>query len=310
MPASPASFADAFLITGPTGSGKTAVALELATRWNAEIIAADSMTLYRGMDIGTAKPSVAERQRVPHHLMDVLDPWESSNVAWWLDRAAEACEAIRAKGKLPLFVGGTPFYLKALMCGIFNAPPSDATLRAELEAEDKAVLHAKLSVIDPVTAKRLHVNDVRRVVRALEVFHLTGQPISALQQTWNDPQTIPGVVLTWPREVLYERINQRVDNMLDAGWIDEVARLQTTPMGAEAGQALGYRELAAVLRGERSLAEVREEIQTRTRQFAKRQMTWFRSLPHLKTLSAEDAKLLDQIEQHRKHAPAHKLAPG
>src|SRR5262245_58736388 len=217
------AFETALILTGPTACGKTALALELAERIGGEIVALDSMTVYRGMDIGTAKPSAEELARVPHHLIDVLDPWESLTVAWWLARAESACADITSRGKRPIFVGGTPFYLKALLHGLFDGPPADAELRRSLEAEaerDGVVsLHARLAAVDAKTAARLHPNDVRRVVRALEVHALTGKPISDWQQTWDTPAfagsaatpaaKIPGAVLELPREVLYDRINRR-----------------------------------------------------------------------------------------------------
>lgn len=309
------AFDRALILTGPTAGGKTALALDLAERIGAEIVALDSMTVYRGMDIGTAKPIAAERDRVPHHLIDVLDPWESLTVAWWLDRATEACRDITARGKRPLFVGGTPFYLKALLHGLFPGPPGDAELRRRLEAEAErvgnAVLHARLAAVDPKAATRLHPNDTRRVVRALEVHALTGRPISDWQQTWDTPgftdapeaapppARIPAVVLDVPREVLYERINHRVDVMLAAGWVDEVRRLcdSPRPLSREARQALGYRELLEFLgdtgNGSRvpgpgvsegdtaAWRAMVELIRTHTRQFAKRQLTWFRHMPAL-----------------------------
>jgi tRNA dimethylallyltransferase len=286
------AFADALVLTGPTGSGKTAVALELAPQLNAEIVAMDSMTVYRGMDVGTAKPTLAERSHVPHHLIDVLDPWESANVAWWLDRAAVGCADIRSRGKQPLFVGGTPFYLKALLHGLFPAPPVEPTLRAELEAEAGRIgpeaFHAKLAAVDPKTAARLHPNDVRRVVRALEVHALTGQPLSAFQTTWDSPAfgkaappaPVRCVALDLPRDELYARIDRRVLAMLDAGWLDECRRLLALPrpLSKEAKQALGYREFFAHLEGVCDWETTVATIQTRTRQFAKRQLTWFRGL--------------------------------
>lgn len=289
-------FKNALILTGPTGSGKSALALELAERLNAEIVAADSMTLYRGMDIGTAKPSAADRARVPHHLIDVLDPWESANVAWWLDRAAERVADIEVRVKTALFVGGTPFYLKALLCGLFPSPASDEALRRRLESEaecdGREAIHARLGSVDAMTAARLHPNDVRRVVRALEVWHLTGKPISEWQrESWWDgesPRFRPGscLVLNVPRTELYFRIDRRVEAMFAAGWVEEVKRLRELPrpLSREASQALGYREIMEYLDGRRSLEETVAEVQLRTRQFAKRQLTWFRALPGCETV--------------------------
>lgn len=286
-------FANALILTGPTASGKSALALDLAGRLNAEIIAADSMTLYRGMDLGTAKPSAEDRARVPHHLIDVLDPWESASVAWWLDRATAAVSEIEGRGKTALFVGGTPFYLKALLCGLFPAPPADPELRRRLEAEAEAngkdALHARLAAVDAPSARRLHPNDVRRVVRALEVWHLTGRPLSDWQQQdwWSGsgPGFQPGscICLDVPRADLYARIDRRVEAMFAAGWVDEVRHLRELPqpMSKEASMALGYREIGEHLDGRRTLAETIAEVQLRTRQFAKRQLTWFRALPGL-----------------------------
>ena len=183
-----APFQNAFILTGPTGAGKSRLALALAERLGAEIVSMDSMALYRGMDVGTAKPGPDERRRVPHHLIDVLDPWESASVAWWLRRAAECCTEIENRGRRVLFVGGTPLYLKAVLHGLFDGPPADEQLRRRLADEAEtlgpAALHARLADVDPVGAARLHPNDVRRVVRALEVWQLTGRPISAWQTQW------------------------------------------------------------------------------------------------------------------------------
>jgi len=286
MPATPAAFAEAVVLTGATGSGKSAVALELAERLGGEIVAMDSMTLYRGMDIGTAKPTAAEQACVPHHLIDVLNPWESGSVAWWLDRAARACADIRRRGKVPMFVGGTPFYLKALLHGLFEAPPVDPAIRAKWEAEAErvggAALHARLAAVDPNAATKLHPNDVRRVVRALEVFDATGTQLSELQTSWKQPPApLPCVVLDRPREELCRRIDARVRTMLDGGWLDEARALLALPKppGAEARQALGYRDLFGFLSDGGHWSGTVTAIQTRTRQFAKRQLTWFRALP-------------------------------
>lgn len=307
-----AVFSNALVLTGPTGSGKSAAALALAERLGAEIIALDSMTLYRGLDIGTAKPSVCDRERVPHHLIDVLEPWESASVAWWLEQAAFAVRDIEARGRRALFVGGTPLYLKAMLYGLFRGPPADNAVRARLiaqaETEGVAGLHARLATVDPRTAARLHPNDIRRVVRALEVWELTGRPISGWQQQWNvgdlgptaDTASGPDVDLRdWrlprvccldrPREELYTRIDQRVLDMLAAGWLDEVRRLNSLPrpLSREAGMAVGYRELSDFLDRVRPWDETVQLIQQRSRNYAKRQLTWFRHLPEIRFLSPE-----------------------
>lgn len=305
------AFARALILTGPTACGKTALGLDLAERVGGEIVALDSMTVYRGMDVGTAKPTAAERARVPHHLIDVLDPWESLTVAWWLARAEGACAEIAARGKRPIFVGGTPFYLKALLHGLFDGPPADPELRAALEAEaarDGVIaLHARLAAVDAKTAGRLHPNDVRRVVRALEVHALTGRPISDWQQTWDTPAfagapakplvTIPGAVLELPRAALYDRINRRVGAMLAAGWLEEVERLRRLPrpLSREARQALGYRELIEYLDNGGDWDATAELIRTHTRQFAKRQLTWFRHLPTLVPVPADAPDAADRV---------------
>jgi tRNA dimethylallyltransferase len=203
-------------LTGPTGSGKSEIGLSLAEGIGAEIVSMDSMTVYRGMDIGTAKPSVEDRQRVPHHLIDVLEPWESANVAWWLKRATECVREIAARGRRVLFVGGTPLYLKVLLYGLFEGPPVDPEIRERLEIEAEQgggeTLRIRLAEVDPVSAARLHPNDVRRIVRALEVWELTGRPLSASQQEWGRPSD--GVPLClWinrPRAELHARIDARV----------------------------------------------------------------------------------------------------
>jgi tRNA dimethylallyltransferase len=304
MPPLPTAFADALVLTGPTGSGKSAVALQLAGELGCEIVAMDSMTLYGGMDIGTAKPTRADRDRVPHHLLDVLEPWESGSVAWWLDRAAEACAIIRTRGKRPLFVGGTPFYLKALLHGLFEAPPIDPAIRAKWESEAErignAALHDRLAAVDTRAAAKLHPNDVRRVVRALEVFDATGTPLSELQTSWDTaPARLPTVVLDWPRDELYRRIDARVLAMLECGWLEEARRLQVLPrpLSPEARQALGYKELFAHLSDGVPWADVVTTIQTRTRQFAKRQLTWFRALPNAAWVQASAPLLPERVSE-------------
>jgi len=294
--ARPDDFRSAIVLTGPTGSGKSALALDLAQRIGGEIVAMDSMTLYRGMDIGTAKPGAEDRRRVPHHLIDVLDPWETGSVAWWLERARACVRDIESRGRRALFVGGTPLYLKALSSGLFEGPPADADVRARLTAEADAVgvetLHAKLAAVDPRTSERLHPNDVRRVVRALEVWELTGRPISEWQTQWETnakPQAVEVCCLDRPRDELYARINQRVLDSLAAGWLDEVRRLRALPrpISREAGLALGYRELNDFLDDRRDWDDTVALIQQRTRNFAKRQLTWFRHLPGVRFVTPE-----------------------
>ena len=249
----------------------------------------DSMTLYRGMDIGTAKPSPVEQKQVPHHLLDVLDPWESASVAWWRKRAMAIARDIEARGKRILLVGGTPLYLKSIMYGLFPGPPADQAIRARLSqvAAEKGpeALHRLLSQVDAQSATRLHPRDLRRVIRALEVHELTGRPISEWQQEWSRHTPAPAdnriICLDPPRQLLYERINRRVDAMITAGLVDEVRRLKqlSRPMSREAGQALGYKEISAYLDGKAGLDESIERTKTRSRNFAKRQLTWFRHLP-------------------------------
>ncbi len=284
----PEAFRAAIVLTGATGSGKSALALECAERIGAEIVAMDSMTLYRGLSVGTAKPSVADRERVRHHLIDVLDPWESASVAWWLDRAAEAIADIQGRGRVALFVGGTPLYLKSLFFGLFEGPVADRQLRdrlaAEADRDGLAGLHTRLAAVDPVTAARLHPNDRRRVIRALEVWELTGRPISEWQREWREDGTRgvgPKVYcIDRPRQELYDRIDRRVSDMLEAGWLDEAQRLrQLTPaISREVSVAIGYRELFAFLDGLAAWEETVRAIRQRTRNFAKRQLTWFRHL--------------------------------
>lgn len=289
-----------WFLAGPTACGKSEVALTLAERLKAdlgiavEIVSLDSMTLYRRMNIGTAKPSVEERLRVPHHLFDILEPSQDFSVAEYLVAAEQACREIVARGSTPLFVGGTGLYLRSLLRGVFEGPAANEEIRQRLESEavrdGGESLHRRLQQLDPDTAERLHPNDLRRVVRALEVLELTGQRLSA--QHREEPLSVdqrPTKVM-WlapPRDWLYGRINRRVESMLDAGWLDEVRSLLTEPqpLSLTASQALGYKELIEHLRGERSLLEAIESIQMRTRQFAKRQHTWFRNLEECQPLS-------------------------
>ena len=290
-------FADCLILTGPTGSGKSSLALELAEKLDAEIVCVDSMTLYRGMDIGTAKPDAADRARVPHHLLDVLDPWESASVAWWLGQAAASVADIASRGKQALLVGGTALYLDAVLHGLFDGPGEDEAIRRRLGEEvarDGAqALHDRLAAVDPIAASRIHANNVRRVIRALEVYELTGQPISAWQTQKHKecPPTFADrcLALDLPRDQLYERIDARVVAMFDAGLVEEVRSLMSLPQGLslQAGQGLGYKELLPHLAGEIAREQAIAEVQTRSRNFAKRQMTWFRHLSGCRLVAPE-----------------------
>ncbi len=236
----------ALYVTGPTASGKTAVGVALARALGAEVLALDSMTLYRGMDIGTAKPTVEERQGVPHHLIDVLDPWESASVAAYRAWAVAAVRQVEARGRLPLFVGGTPLYLKALLRGLFEGPSADREIRDALEREAErqgdAVLHARLAGIDPKAAARLHPNDRRRVIRALEVHAVTGRPLSDWQTEHDRPAIgVRVVALARPRPELHARIDRRVVRMFAEGLVEEVRALQAGPRPLAPGPVAGGR---------------------------------------------------------------------
>ena len=270
-----------------------AARLRIEQRLSIEIVSLDSMTIYRRMNIGTAKPSANECLRVPHHLFDILEPWQEFCVAEYLVAAERVCREILARGGTPLFVGGTGLYLRSLLRGVFEGPPANDELRRRLESEaalnGALSLHRRLQQLDSVTAGRLHSNDLRRVVRALEVIELTGQPLSA--QHREAPLSLdqrPANVfwLSPSRQWLYSRINCRVLAMLDAGWLDEARSLlaEAQPLSHTAGQALGYKELIEHLNGRCTLEAAVERIQTRTRQFAKRQHTWFRNLEECRPL--------------------------
>jgi tRNA dimethylallyltransferase len=269
------------------------VGLALAQRLGAEILSLDSMAVYRGMDIGTAKPSIDDRRHVTHHLVDFLDPSEELSLARYVELAAGKVAEIRSRGREPLFVGGTPLYLKALLRGIFRGPPADWALRHELEelARERGPeeLHARLAAVDTATAGKLHARDLRRIIRALEVYQKTGVPISQLQRQFDQgrpAQECRVFVLQWPRDELYARIDARVEAMFAAGLVDEVQRLMARgqSFSRTAAQALGYREVLAHLRGEHALDATIELVKTRTRQFAKRQLTWFRSLSECRSV--------------------------
>jgi tRNA dimethylallyltransferase len=277
---------DCWFLTGATAVGKSQVGLELARRLNAEIISLDSMAIYRGMDIGTAKPTIEEQAAVPHHLIDIVDPNEDFSIERYLDAAHSGIADIKSRGREVLFVGGTPLYLKALLRGMSSGPPADWQMRDEIAAEvaqvGNAALHERLEQLDPLAASTIHPHDTRRLIRALEVFRTTGSPISHQQLHFEEgtpAEDCKVFVLRRPREEQHERINARVEQMFERGLIDEVKQLiaDGQQLGRTASQAVGYAEVIEHLKGGDYDAMV-AKIKTRTRRFAKRQGTWFRSL--------------------------------
>ncbi len=289
------------VIVGPTAGGKSTLAVRIAQRLAngkapgfgpGEIVTADSMQVYRGMDIGTAKPTMAEREGIPHHLINLRDPHESFSVDDWLGLAEGTIADIRARGGTPIVVGGTLLYVKAFLEGMFDGPPADETLRMELEAMDPRERRAMLESVDPEAAARIHFNDKRRTIRAIEVHRLTGRPISSWQQQWETGSGRVGaevIGLDWPTEHINRRINARVKAMVDDGLVDEVRDLWLDGrLGKQAREALGYKQFVELYDAEPKLAETGrrtaaveaaiELVKVETRRFAKNQRTWLRRL--------------------------------
>ncbi|WP_423192399.1 tRNA (adenosine(37)-N6)-dimethylallyltransferase MiaA [Cupriavidus sp. H18C2] len=289
-------------LLGPTASGKTAAALALAARRPVEIISLDSALVYRGMDIGTAKPTPDELASVPHHLIDIIDPLDSYSAAQFVTDAERLVDDIRARGRTPLIVGGTMLYYKALTQGLNDLPQADPALRAELDALAAArgwpALHAMLAEVDPVTAARLAPNDAQRIQRALEIFRLSGQPMSALLARQADARTFAGaadaryrVIALEPsdRAVLHARIAARFDAMLEGGLLDEVKALRARGdlhLGLPSMRCVGYRQVWEYLDGDCDFATMRERGIAATRQLCKRQLTWLRSTPERVSVDA------------------------
>lgn len=283
-------------IVGPTGVGKSAAAIALAERLGAEIVNADSRQVYRGMDIGTAKPGAEDRRRVPHHLLDIRAIEEPLDVAEFLKLARAAISAIASRGRNVMVVGGSGFYLRVLRGGIFAGPAAAPAVRRELEAlaAERGVeyLHARLREVDRPSAERIGHRDLYRIVRALEVFRLTGQPISAHQQRHRfaarEYESLT-IGLAMERERLYQSINRRFDEMVARGLVDEVRALLAA--GCDPGEAplrtVGYRQIAAAVRGEMTLGAAVELAKRDTRRLAKRQLTWFRADPEIVWVDAE-----------------------
>lgn len=273
-------------ICGPTASGKTALAVALAHQLHTEIISADSMQVYRNMDIGTAKPSLEERDGIPHHLFDVCSPGESFSVARYVELADEAAQKILSHGKIPIVVGGTGLYMDALIeCSTFSGNDTDTAVREKYkrlaEEQGNEAVHACLQKVDPESADCLHPNNLKRVIRALEVFEQTGLTIGELNRQNKRPNPKYDAVMIGlcpaDRQMLYDRIDRRVDQMLELGLLEETrALLEDGTLTGTAMQAIGYKELLGFLNGEQSLAECVELLKQRSRNYAKRQMTWLK----------------------------------
>lgn len=293
----------AYALLGPTASGKSRLALALAERLPIEIVSMDSAQVYRGLDIGTAKPGAEERARVPHHLLDLIDPDRSYSTGHWRSDALRAIGEILARGNLPLIVGGTMLYYRALVGGLDALPQADPQVRAQINADAARLgwpaLHAELASIDPRSARRIPPGDTQRIQRALEVWRLTGKPLSALQGMARGtlPFALKGFALVpADRAALHQRIAQRLDAMLKAGFVDEVKRLREryrlTP-GMPSMRAVGYRQVWQYLDGAIDAATMREQAVAATRQLAKRQLTWLRGFTDLQPVG-EDAEKLRQ----------------
>ena len=278
---------DAWFLTGPTASGKSRVALDLAERIDAEIISVDSMAVYRGMDIGTAKPTSDQRERVPHHLIDLVDPTSEYSVSQFVVDAHAKADEVRARGKKVLLVGGTPLYIKTLFCGMFLGPPADWDFRAAVEADVATFglesLRKRLEQVDPLSAFKILDGDVRRMTRALEVAKITGRPLSHWQNQFEQvqgPTSCKCFALAWDRKQLHSRVNLRVDGMFRRGLLNEVKTLiaKFGAFGRTAAQAVGYKEPLEFLKGTVNEKDMVEQVKAHTRQFVRRQEIWFRSM--------------------------------
>lgn len=275
------------IIVGPTAVGKTDIAIKVAQALNGEIISADSMQIYRGMNIGTATPTLAEQQGVPHHLIDIVDPGQPFSVADYQKMARQKVTEITDRGRLPILVGGTGLYVRAVI-DPYNFIPAktDWDLRSRLRKQAREAgldsLYQWLGEVDPVAAERIHANDKRRIIRALEVYQTTGQPLTFWESQVDTSKQLYDLLmigLNRPRQELYDRINQRAEQMVEGGLLDEAQDLLAKGLDESfiANQAIGYKEFIAYLKGEESLAEALARLQQTTRRYAKRQLTWFRS---------------------------------
>lgn len=293
-----------FLI-GPTAVGKTALSLKLARKINAEIISLDSMQVYQGIDILSSKPGLKPRRKIKHHLIDILSPDKEFDAACYRRLAVKAIKDIYQKGKIPLFVGGTGLYLKVLREGIFSAAGKDEGLRQELyrEAETSGSehLHQKLKEVDEESAARIHPHDTKRIIRALEVHKLTGKPISELRKKrkgLEDKYEIIVFGLNKDREVLYKNIDQRVDEMFERGLVDEVKKLPAASLSLTCRQAIGIREIRDYLEGKHDLEQARSLLKKNTRNYAKRQLTWFRKDKKIIWLDADEKQIVNRMTRY------------
>jgi len=299
------------LILGVTASGKGRLAFDLAQSLDAEIISMDSMKVYRRMDIGTAKPPAEARQRIKYHLIDIIQPSDSFSVAAFLDAASETIEQIKGRNESVIAVGGTALYIKALLYGLFEGPGTNQKIRAELktraEAESLAELYCELTNIDPVAAERINPNDSKRIIRALEVYQLTGKPISSLQKQWDRSDTKHDWTIIGLRREKTDtsgRINKRVKKMIVAGLVDEVKSLlaEEKPLSRQARCAIGYAEIIEYLNGHISLEEATELIKKNTRRLAKNQRTWFKTFKNVHWLDIEPDEPPEKILSRAKES--------
>ena len=284
------------VIIGPTAVGKTKISIDLAKRFDTQIISGDSMLVYRGMDIGTAKPDMREREGIVHHLIDILDPDQEFNVVDFQQYAQKLITVINNDNRIPILAGGTGLYVRALLEGYqFNQAPSDEKLRQKLTDLAKQYgnqyLHNLLQQVQPPTAARLHPNDQRRIIRALEVYYLSGETISREKTATNELLFDAVVIgLTMERAALYDRINRRVDQMIEQGLVDEVARLlqQGVPPSCQAMQGIGYKEIVEYLLADQDLITATDQLKQATRNFAKRQLTFYRRMPYITWYNVDD----------------------
>jgi len=295
------------VVIGPTGSGKSDLAIRLAIELDGEIVNCDSLQLYRGLDIGTAKVPEAERRGIPHHLIDLIEPTTIFTAGEYAEAARAVLREIAGRNRIPVVVGGTGFYLRALLEGLFPGPPRDAVVRARLESRERArpgSLHRILSRLDPASAARIHANDKNKLIRALEVRVLAGQPISAMFELGRDPLSGFRPIklgLDPPRNLLHERLDARTASIFARGLVEEVRALLAAgvPADAKAFESLGYKQAVQVVEGRRSREEALASTQIETRQYAKRQSTWFRKEEGVHWLKGfgDDAEVRDQALQ-------------